>query len=232
MKVLIPLFSFVSLFAQIRFIDHVTPTTQPFETYLFVTNFRDIPCDIQFLPYDIEGNRLPDVSFSLQGHQSIKYKSDDVFGTNPVSHFQILGDTHCGVTIGYQLYDGQGATAHLIESPQRYTDFLIYPGEPEYIFDGMAAVNFGVDPAIITAYVRASDGSDINVVELTDGLPRLHKGLWLLDELVTPDTATIVIHSTEPLDVTLLRGTRPHVVPGYLFEVVPISEPSEDFKAP
>lgn len=213
-----------------RWIDHVTPTYQPFETFIYVTNFDDMPCEVTFQPYDIAGHRLTDVHFVLAGFETVKQISDDVFGEDPVSHFRIVGDSSCKVTVGYRLYDGLGATAHLVESPHRFVDFVVYPGEPEFVFDGMAAVNFGVDPAVITADFRNSAGETLRTEQLSDGLQPLHKGLWLLDELITEDTSTISIHSSQPIDVTLLRGTRPDVVPGYLFEVTPIGEPSTAFK--
>ncbi len=213
-----------------RWIDHVTPTFEPFETYVIITNFLGSPCEITFKPYDRTGHQLQDVPFALEPFQTIKQKSDDVFGADAVSHFQIVGSSFCHVTIGYQLYEGQGATAHVAESPDRYTDFIIYPGEPEYIFDGMAAVNYGFFPTRITAIVRDASGATLQELLLHDGLEPRHKGLWLLNDFVDENTASIAIKSSEPIGVTLLRGTRPDIVPGYLFEVSPIGEPNTSFK--
>jgi hypothetical protein len=139
-----------------------------------------------------------------------------------VSHFTISGDTHVVVHASYRAAgESPAARAGTIESSLIGRIFTVYPGEWPLVWDGVALVNMGGQPANIEAVQLNGLGEEIARVTLESALAPNAKALAVLSDLFAEARdLPIVIHSDQPLAAIFLRGSR-QASPGYLYETRP-----------
>lgn len=158
---------------------------------------------VNLLPFEGDGDPLTPSHHTLATNQLLSLSHESV-GTS-TSHLGISGCESCTVSIGYRAASG-GGTAQ-IHQTEPATEFLIYPGEWDTVFDGMAVVNLGSGPAQIVGHVLASDRTVIaehNFGEV------VRNGKLLSNFLVDfqgKSGHAIRIKATEPVVLLMLRGS-------------------------
>ncbi|MCB1050618.1 MAG: hypothetical protein H6510_06840 [Acidobacteria bacterium] len=210
-----------------RWVSHVTPNTT-FLTTLYFTNFGTSTATLTLTPYSSSGSPLTPRTVTLPGNNYMIQASSATFAGEAVSHFAISGPQNCVVTAGYIISQGVGATAHVNETRMLANpydrNYILYQGEWNRIFDGMAMVNLGTSPAKIIAAQFDKNGNQVGATVTVDAaLAAKAKKLAVFDSLF-PDRQDlqIYIQADQPTVLLLLRGTRPGVNPGYLYQTNPV----------
>ncbi len=210
-----------------RWLTHITPPTAAFSSTLFFTNLASSSATLTLRPYDSSGNVGSSKQVTITGSSFQSMKATDLFAGANVSHCKIEGPNTCVATIGYKIAQGAGATAHVNET-QATTDassqnFILYQGEWDTIFDGMAIVNLGSSSAEIAGYQFDAQGNQSFAQQVHPSLAPNAKHLLVFDSFF-PNAANkqIYLTSSQPAMVIFLRGTPPGVSPGYLYQTVPV----------
>jgi photosystem II stability/assembly factor-like uncharacterized protein len=210
-----------------RWVSHVTPNTT-FNTSLYFTNFGASSGTLTITPYNSSGTKLTTRTETLDAGYYHYLPTATFFGGEAVSHFSISGPSSMVVTVGYKISQGVGATAHVNEthlaSGTSDRNFILYQGEWNKIFDGLAIVNTGSAAAKVLAAQFDAQGNRVGDTKtISASLPANGKALALFDSLFSsrPDLQ-IYIQSDQPSVLLMLRGTRPGVSPGYLYQTAPI----------
>jgi len=202
-----------------RWIGHVTASGGGFTTNVHITNGANQEERVVLAPYDGQGNPLTQVEMFVPGNSASQTPSNELFGGEPVSHFSICAPDSVIVTAAYRIATNLGASAHIHESPTASTHFRIYPGQWDYVFDGMALLNLGQDSTGVRVRLLDYSGNEIMSASLEDALPPLAKQLTVFDSVFTDASNHIIeVETDQPASVLFLRGTRPGVTPGYLFQ--------------
>ncbi|MCB1049776.1 MAG: M4 family metallopeptidase [Acidobacteria bacterium] len=207
-----------------RAISHITRTTGGFSTQILLQNLSDSNQSITLQPVTAEGITLEPQSFALNASETLAQSSTDLFPDQEVAHLTITGSEQVRVSAVYRIGTGIGASAHVLESSETGLQFRIFPGEKAYVFDGVAFVNRGNGPALVEAFGLGSDGTVLSSTTISAQLGPQQKGLAVFDALQVDGVSSIRIRSDQPLATTFLRGTRVGVVPGYLYQVIPLIE--------
>ncbi len=207
-----------------RWLAHVTPPDAPFTTTLLATNFGSEAQPVQLIPYLEDGARLETLSLEVPAGASAIRVSTELFGSDDVSHLGICGDASVALSAAYRITSILGASAHVRETSLVDTEFLFYPGEWEIVFDGMALLNLGAEPAEVAAVLLDAAGRELERVVLDDALAPLAKQLAVFEaEFEARGGSAVRIESSQPATLLLLRGTRPPDEPMLLYETVPIA---------
>lgn len=205
-----------------RWIFHVTSFFGGFRTRLVFLNTGTTSANVMLAPRAHNGQRFDSVAVTVDAGHCAEFTSSELFGSDEVSHFSIDGPTHTVVTAAYRIAQGLGASAHVNESTLTGRRFLIYPGEQDVVFDGLALVNLSDQPSHVTLSLLDAAGVTVHTTTLSEGLGTKEKLLATLDGLPLTSVASVVVSASQTCGVTFLRGTRPGVTPGYLYQVVPI----------
>ena len=205
-----------------RWIHHVTSFTGGFTTRVIFFNKDSISSNVTLQPYSKAGVPGTSSSFSVNGNASVEMLSTSIFGNEEVSHFSIIADDSILVSVAYRVSAGQGASAHVNETTTTGKVFLVFPGEQDVIFDGLALVNLGTTACQVSLELLNSAGQALYSNVLDAALDPKEKLLATLDNLPMTNVASVRVTSTEKAGILFLRGTRPGVSPGYLYQVNPI----------
>ncbi len=213
----------------VRWIVHVTPLGSVFDTTLFVTNFGREKSKLELVGYEGGGGELGRVFLEVEPGQTDISLSSDLFGALDVSHFGFCGPGDTQVSAGYLINSQEGATAHANETSRVLERLLIYPGEWNLVFDGIAAINLGESPARITATLLNRAGEEVRQEVLVAALAPRGKFVAVLDAVFQDSVGeAIEILSSEPIAFLSLRGTRPPREPMLLFETRPVEPGNAD----
>ncbi|MDJ0839845.1 MAG: endonuclease [Acidobacteriota bacterium] len=194
------------LFAD-RWVAHVTRLGGDFQATLTVTNPGSQAGRLDLHPYDIMGNPLNPEMLDIPEGGHLQMTSEDLFPGLDISHLRINGTPSCVVTLGYRGKTG-GGTAHVLETRSVGTRFILYQGEWDTVWDGMAIVNVGEGPAVIEGVQVDSAGNEVFRATIS---PDLAVNGKTLTNFVTffPDNPghRIMIESSQPAVVVFLRGS-------------------------
>ncbi|MCB1045501.1 MAG: hypothetical protein KDC35_21350 [Acidobacteria bacterium] len=205
---------------------HVTPAYGAFRTQITLRNPSDHEEALWLWAYDSNGNLVSADGYDIQANSFQIWDSEELLRQYDVSHIVAVGPRVCTVTASYRIKSGYGASAHIQADSYVGLAFTVYMGESEYVFDGVAAVNLGDQGAQVVARYLDEEGDLLysQIFTEEDDFPPNTKRLWVLDELAPQGTKAFSLTSTQPLGSVFLRGTRPGVEPGYLYEVRPLLE--------
>src|SRR5690606_2879244 len=109
-----------------------------FVTNLYFRNFGNSEERVVLKPYSSTGSAGEDVDFDLQPGELLVASQTELFPGSEPSHFSIQASDAVTVTAGYKIAQGPAATAHVSETGPMGTEFWVYPGESDLVFDGMA----------------------------------------------------------------------------------------------
>jgi len=210
-----------------RLVPHVTPPNAAFTTQLYFTNFGGSNASLTLNPFAGDGSPLGAKNVSIPAQSFLRMPATQAFTGSNVSHFNIQGPSDCVVTVGYRIANGAGATAHVNESRAvsgpAGQNFILYQGEWDKIFDGMAIVNLGGAPAEIKGYQYDAAGNPSFSQVLQPSLAPNAKYLLVFDSVFpTRPDQQIYLTSSQPAQVIFLRGTRPGTNPAYLYQTEPV----------
>ena len=214
---------------QSQWMPHVTADSGGFESTFYFKNQSGLSDQIKIVPFESNGSPLSERNFTLQPGELRVLTKNELFNTDPVSHFRMEHSENIKVTTGYKMADGSGASAHVHESAQTGTSFRIYSGEPELVFDGMALVNTSDSNVTVLAIMKSASGNIIDTETLIDSLPPGVKTLALFDQVFPESTDGLIeIQTTGEVSALFLRGSRPGTDPAYLYTNLPQPEKGDD----
>ena len=191
--------------AEGRWLAHVTSQTGGFDTDVFVHNRSDESGSVTFQPYDPSGAALETVDVVVPAGSTRRFAKTELFEAT-TSHLSVTGSTHCITSVGYRAMADRASTAVVHEAAPVGQSFSIFPGEWDLLFDGIALVNTGTEPATITLSQIGDDGQLLNTAELVAGLAPNGKFLGLLEGRVPTNNNTILrVDSTQPMALLSLR---------------------------
>jgi len=211
-----------------RWVPHVTSATGGFQTQVYLRSSEtEDTTSVALVPFTLEGTPLTVRTVDLQPNQLQVLDAAMLFEGEAVSHFAVDTTANISVNVGYRSAQGIGSTAHVPESTASGDTFIFYPGEWQYVFDGMALLNTGDQAAEVWVHQRL-DGTAHASHHYTSekALAPLSKLLAVFSsDFDEVPGAYFVIESSQPAHVVLLRGTSDGSQPSYLFQTVPESEP-------
>jgi len=174
-----------------RWIFHVTSFTGGFLTRLFFLNAGASSAAFTLQPRSRSGQAFDPASVTVDPGNSLEMVSTDLFGSDEVSHFSITAPESGIVTVGYRVAQGQGASAHVNETTLTGRRFLIYPGEQDVVFDGLALINLGAGASEITLTLLDASGQELVSNTLDSALGPKEKLLATLDGLPMTGVASV-----------------------------------------
>ena len=202
-----------------RWIAHVTPTDSVVATTILATNLGNLDSEIELIPYSEDGTRLLSVVLEIPAGQTLLELSPVIFPEREVSHFGICGSGKIVISAGYRINTEQGTTAHVAETTTVDSRYLLYAGEWDKVFEGVAAINLGSEPAVVEAVLEAASGEEIARITLSSGLLPMAKTTAVLDHEFGQARGEVMgIESTQPLLLLCLRGTVPGKGPILFFQ--------------
>lgn len=206
-----------------RCMPHVSRASGGFEPGVIISNLAETSRSYVLTPYQQDGTPLGDVAGDLPG-QATQYRSlMDVFGTDSVSHFTVWGDDEVRVTVTYTSTSGHGTPVHIHATSDLAKAWRLFPGNWDVVWDGVAIVNMGMNPADVTVSQVDGDGRVTESHKVFQLDPN-EKGLYVFgsDFAFLPEHH-FTISSTENLAITAIRGSTDNV---YLWANLPIIEAS------
>jgi len=207
-----------------RWILHVTPPDAGYDTAVLATNAGGSEGILELVPYQQDGIRLDPIYRNLPAGQSVISLAPILFPGLAISHFGICSPQTLRVTSAYRSISAPSVSAHVPESAVVDTQFLFYPGESQVVYEGMAVINQGTRSERVEAVLLNAAGNEVHRVRLIDNLAPAAKQLAVLDAVFSTYAGVAIrIECSEPSSVLLLRGTKPGLEPGVLFQTVPIA---------
>ncbi|MCB1048998.1 MAG: peptidoglycan DD-metalloendopeptidase family protein [Acidobacteria bacterium] len=208
--------------AGLRWIPHLTRPNAGFQTHLIASNEGDVAATLQILPYTADGVALPIREWTLQAGQFETLEASELLGSSLAGYLAIQAEPFVHVTAAYRVEsDRIGGSAHVLETQQSGKRFAVYPGEWDTVFDGVALVNIGDEPAHIQFQTRNPQGG-VGAAFLWKTVDPMVKQLAVFsDWFVADPSQRLEIISDQPLVLVLLRGSLGSD-PAYLYQTQPI----------
>ncbi len=204
-----------------RWLPHVTRTRGGFQTTFTFLNTAARNTMIYLWPYTEAGDLLEPLEVTLGPGVYRSQTRDDLFPGLDVSHCAVTGDDEVVVLAGYRHVSETGGSAHAQENRLNRTRFTLFQGEWEHVWDGMALVNLGEEPALIEGLRYDSAGNEIfrETIELALAPNAKH---LLVFSTFFPDLPgqSIVIRSSQPATLLFLRGSNDS---RFLYQTIPIT---------
>ena len=201
-------------YGQIKIYPHLTGDPN-FTTMLYLENPTDEERVFQFVPYDKNGARVPQVLEAVPAHATRVFEKVALLDL-AATHF-VLGSEEnpadgLSVTISYRVTEGSGSPAHYQPSFNPAETWRFYGGEWDTVYDGLAIINAGTQPVTITVSQLDLQGVVMHSEAIVTDLPVMAKALYVLgsqDGSVFAQQADsyFVVEGSGPLCVTALRGS-------------------------
>lgn len=209
-----------------RLVSHVTRPGGGFSSMVLAENRTNSSKRVSVQPYDQDGNALSLVEIPLQGYETAAWPLEGLFGDDAaqISHFQVTeGSAFVRFGVSYRIASGPGSPAQVRESNLQKSCWRFFPGDWNEVFDGFAVVNAGELPADVVIEQIALDGRVVHCELALKNLPPMAKGLYVVggpqgSSFVAPESTYFELASSEPVAVTVLRGTPPGAPVGYLWK--------------
>lgn len=197
------------VWGQIRMIPHVSKQTGGFTPQIIISNTSDRVHSFNLEAYRASGDVLVGTGGTI-GAGTTYYRSlDDLFGSEDVSHFLILGDEEVRVSISYEGTTGKASPVHVHETAIQAERWQIYPGDWDVVWDGFALVNTGNASADVTVKQVDEFGATRATNSTLSGIAPMEKRLFVLGDHFSFEADThFVIEATQPVALTALRGSR------------------------
>ena len=137
----------------------------------------------------------------------MRQSAGELFNDQDVSHFSVEGPGQ--VTWGYRARASQGGTAHVPVQAQTGTCFVLYQGEWSTVWDGMALINLGAEPARVELVRRDKHGTELERIVISHDLAPNAKLIKTIAELSSDQSdAQISLESSQEAAILFLRGAQ------------------------
>jgi len=205
-----------------RYLPHLTRSSGGFSTEISVANKGDEKVQVELVGYDHDGTPVDTAQILIEGNQVIAKDARQWFSQD-VSHVEIGGSPEAVVQVAYRATAGLSSPANVRETDEVSKRFRIFPGDWSLVFDGLAYVNSGNQPARVVLVQYDYNHQLIAEIELQSIFPAKAKGLYVIGgpqgSVFSSEIPTYFeLISTEPLAITSLRGTPPGSTIGLLWE--------------
>ncbi len=193
--------------AQLRLIPHLTNQSGGFESEIILVNASSAPQGYHLQGFDSEGVLQSSITRTLSPFQSISGTDLALFGTQ-LSHVQVSEGTQIAASVRFRASrDGTGS-AHVHESSRQSDRWRIYPGENSVTWDGIAMVNTGDNPGMVSVSQIGASGQVVNgPIVIATAMPVMGKRLYLFEaDFPSVDQTVFEITANVPLAVLALRG--------------------------
>jgi len=186
-------------------IPHLTAMDGGFTTRLLVQNRGTVDREVMLHGYDASGDPMGMWPVPVAAGHTETIEPVDLFPT--ASHLSIGAPSDCVVRAGYVDARELGGRAWITDQSGFWRTVDLIPGEPDWVFDGVALVNTSPDPARIEVDSLDVAGTLIATTVLATDLAPAAKLRANLSELVVADQAArLRIRSDVWISPTLLRG--------------------------
>jgi endo-1,4-beta-xylanase len=212
-----------TLFAQTRYLPHITRSGGGFATTINLVHSGSSEGSVSFRCFDAAGTLLSSVNRSLQPGQFLQESAATLFGSSSVAWAELEGDADILVSAAYQAVQGRGSAAHVATTNEISHSFQLHSGNWSEVFDGLALVNVDLQATAVYLDHHDQTGGLLKRVTLTEALQPRQKLLYVLgDPSGSPFTPAanshFVLRAEQNLVVTALRGTTLGSSVGFLWE--------------
>lgn len=185
---------------------HLTAQGGDFDTELLIHNPTNSAKTLTLKPYSSTGSEGQNVTVNLPAGTTTRSLQQSYFNPDAAS-FSASGCDECIFSMGYRAAHLEDAsTAQVHQNSRVETDFFIYPGEWEVLFDGAAIINAGTAAATIDAVQLDDSGHQIAKVNIATNLAAGGKKLTIFNTLFDNIPNTMIkLESTQPISVMMLR---------------------------
>lgn len=221
--------------SQTRLIAHITRPDGGFTTHIIVENPTATALPFSLQPFDASGSPGTPVSGEIGPERVISYEVGELFESLP-SHFEISDAAIPRFYVTYQAASGVSSPAHLAESAMRSQVWRLFPGDWSTVFDGIAVVNRGGEPAEVWIVQLDFEGQLLHAEKAFSALAPNGKGLWVIggpagSPFSPRQDALFEIWSSQAIAVTALRGTPPDAAIGVLWANTAVTLSAEHAQA-
>ncbi|MDJ0837641.1 MAG: S8 family serine peptidase [Acidobacteriota bacterium] len=203
-----------------RWLPHITREGAGFDTTLLMTNLGETTCTMRLTPYHRDGSFSPPREFEIPAGGFLNFDSYELFEGLSVSHLFVEGPGICTVTAAYRAAGQAGGSAHVQDTAITGTEFRLQQAEWDTVWDGMAVVNLGNEPALIEGIRYDASGRETfrSTIE-SDLTPKAKALLDFSTFFEDRPGEQIVIRSSQQSSILFLRGSRDG---RYLYRTAPL----------
>ncbi len=185
---------------------HLTTQGGDFDTELLFHNPTNSAKTLTLTPLSTSGSAGQPVNVNLPAGTTQRALQQTYFNSSAAS-FTSSGCSECVFSLGYRAAGlADASTAQVHQNDRTETDYLIYPGEWEYLYDGAAIINAGSGNANVQAIQIDDSGNQVASVNLVSNLEPGGKKLTIFNGLFSTVPNTMIkLHSSQPITVMMLR---------------------------
>ncbi len=167
------------LFAQSRWLVHLTSSNGGFVSELRIVNDGGSDRSYVIQPYQIDGLPLPQVTGQVAGQQTVLMNVSDYLGSS-ASHARIVSsDADLTFSVDYRVASGRGSPA-TIQTTGSNREVRFFAGDWQNVFDGIAIVNTSTSPTSVTLSQINRQGQTTNQIMISQSLAANAKTLFVL----------------------------------------------------
>jgi len=190
-----------------RTVGHVTRADGDFTTDLILGNSSDTIEEISLIAYNESGDAITEIQRQVGPRETTRMPVGDLFASQNVSHIYANGTTAIRVGATYRAIADQAVPCQVWATSSRGKRWTMALGDRDLTYDGLAVVNLGSEPAMVTARFLGPDGSEVATQTLNIDLAANAKSLHNLSAYLDEGEITAVeLVSDQALVVTALRG--------------------------
>ncbi len=194
-------------FASGRMITHLTRAAGGFSTRLLLSNPTPQNHSWLLTAYGESGDFLTSASGEMEAGKTIETGIQELFPVPGAAYLTVSGDSEMIITAVYQADRANVGPAHIPESTVLARTWLVYPGNPEVTWDGIALVNAGAVSTHVTVSQKTFAGEIVDTRIIQEALAPGAKALSVLNaEFTFPANTYFEITAGEPLALIALRG--------------------------
>ncbi len=208
-------------------VPHVTRPGGGFETRFLLQNYASLSAIIQLQAYNELSGHLGNFPITLPAQSRKEMSAEDLFGASEVSHFAVYGPQTVVVSTGFAATAPDAVWAYVQQTERDEREWQFQLSTSDSVFNGLAIVNVSNQLASIYAEILAHDGVVSQNSVIHPGLAHLGKSLYVFQDLPeTPGGVAVRVIADQNCRAILLRGTKPGVTPGLLFQANPTPAPT------
>ena len=165
--------------AQVRYLPHVTKLDSDYQTWIILENTTTEDVIFELQPYAETGARTPSVLGLLTPGEVAICKQGDLLGHRDAAYFTIGSDMYpaqgMNVSVAYGLKSEEGSPAYHYEATTASKRYRLYAGNWPQVFDAIAVVNLGNEPATVRVKHVSLMGDVLQEVVIAEDLAPMAK---------------------------------------------------------